>query len=158
MHYHIVALETVIGPRGQMENVTRSYSRDSVIEIGELVKDLLRDKQIHIEQIVRCEREIEPGKQVWDCMFAVSTEIIGNNQPPPTEIRERAEGFHYHVKRFRGMFEELSSACCEHQAEHIIKEAAEDGRYIGRVECHQKLGDDHQPVDECSCGFGALLY
>jgi hypothetical protein len=160
VHFHIFALETVIGPRNQMENVTRTYSRESVIETGELIKDLLRDKQIHIEQVMRCERKIEPGKQVWDCELVVATETIANNPPPqtPIGIQERADGYHYHVKVTNGERIATSSPCCEHQAEYLVRNASDRGHYVGTIECRQKLGDDHQPIDECSCGFGALLY
>jgi hypothetical protein len=159
MHYHVFALETIIGKRGAIDNVARTYSRDSVMETGELIKDLLRDKQIHIEQVIRCDGEIEPGKQVWDCKLVVATEMVANNPPQtPIGIQERADGYHFHVQVTNGEQIATSSPCCEHQAEHLVRGASDRGRYVGTVECRQKLGDDHRPIDECSCGFGAAIY
>jgi hypothetical protein len=89
VHYHVFVLETIIGTHGEMDNVTRTYSRESVIETGELIKDLLRDKQIHIEQVVRCEREIEPEKQAWDCELVVD---YGNDRKQPIENSDRVSG------------------------------------------------------------------
>lgn len=162
MHYHVFALETIIGKRGVIDSVTRTYSRDSVIETGELIKDLLRDKQIHIEQVIRCEGEIEPGKQVWDCGVVLNQEASASDTLPPPKtpigIQERADGYHYHVKVSNGERIATSSPCCEHQAEHLVRDASDRGHYVGTVECYQKLEEGHLPIDECSCGFGGPIY
>jgi hypothetical protein len=159
VHYHVFVLETIIGTHGEMDNVTRTYSRESVIETGELIKDLLRDKQIHIEQVVRCEREIEPEKQAWDCELVVTTETIANNpSKTPIGFQERADGYHFHVKVTNGERIATSTPCCEHQAEYLVRSASKRGHYVGTIECHQPLGEDHHVVDECPCGFGAPIY
>jgi len=148
VHYHIFGILTEADAQGNPVDTAVTYSAEGIDSIGEKLKDILRwHDNVHVEQVMRCTRELPPRVDVISCPMVLAP-----------EIQETKYGHHWHLVNTTDKENPKSSyAACAHQLMHMETEADEKGDEYHLVRCSTRLGDDHRTVDECSCGFGKLL-